>query len=37
MQDNAGTLIYAPGNNNNTGIISIGINATKEMLIQAYP
>ena len=37
LKDNAGTLIYAPGNNNNTGIISIGINATKEMLIQAYP
>ncbi len=31
LKDNAGTLIYAPGNNNNTGIISIGINATKEM------
>lgn len=34
--DDKGTSCYAPGGRNNTGIIPVNINATRDILIRAY-
>ncbi len=37
VRDWSGTLLYAPGGVNNTGLIPVNINSTRNTLIEAYP